>query len=101
MKPELEKLLEFTIENNMPILVTGAPGIGKTDIIKNISPNKEVHVTDDVQKSVELVLRMVNDDELILVTGSLYLVGEARDYWIPKDNILNCLNVQEKLRVQP
>ena len=72
-----------------------------TDIIKNISPNKEVHVTDDVQKSVELVLRMVNDDELILVTGSLYLVGEARDYWIPKDNILNCLNVQEKLRVQP
>lgn len=35
MKPsELAEYLAFSIENNFPVLITGAPGIGKSDIVE-------------------------------------------------------------------
>ena len=35
MKPtQLTRLLEFAILNRFPVLITGSPGIGKTDIVK-------------------------------------------------------------------
>ena len=36
---ELKQLLEFAIKNNEPVLVSGAPGIGKTEIVKQVVAN--------------------------------------------------------------
>ena len=38
MRPkQLIELLQFTIRNKMPVLITGSPGVGKTDIVKSVA----------------------------------------------------------------
>lgn len=66
-------------------------------IIQTTSPAIETIVTDDVKGSIDLVLPLLDDDELLLVTGSLYLVGEARDYWLPRDQLLR--DIEQKQQV--
>lgn len=38
---------------------------------------KDVHLTSTVPEAVRLAKRIANDDETIVITGSLYLIGEA------------------------
>jgi hypothetical protein len=37
---ELKTLLGFTLENNFPVLIKGAPGIGKSDIVEQVCKEK-------------------------------------------------------------
>ena len=66
------------------------------DIIQNISPSADTIVVDDIKDSIELALQTLDTDELLLVTGSLYLVGEARDYWIPRDQLLRDIELKRQ-----
>ena len=36
---QLSKLLSFSVQNNLPVLVKGKPGIGKSDIVSQVSDN--------------------------------------------------------------
>ncbi len=45
----------------------------------------------DVHHALAQARRMVAPDQIIVVTGSVYLVGEARDLWYPRDQILASL----------
>ena len=45
---------------------------------------REVKVIDDVSNAVVHAQEMAHEDDLILVTGSLFTVGEARDYIVSK-----------------
>lgn len=42
--------------------------------------NKKFHITDKVEDAIELGKRISEDDDLILITGSLYVVGEAKNW---------------------
>jgi dihydrofolate synthase/folylpolyglutamate synthase len=64
------------------------------DIAAQVAPYVETHVVERVQDSVEYALHIVNPDDLLLVTGSIYLVGEARDHWFPAETILTQLALQ-------
>jgi len=78
------------------VLITQPKVLGKpampvnefADIIHRINPAIEVITCDDIHKSIDLALAITEPDDLILITGSLYLVGEARNYWIPADTLL-------------
>jgi folylpolyglutamate synthase/dihydropteroate synthase len=61
------------------------------DIAAQVAPDVETHVVERVQDSVEYALRIVDPDDLLLVTGSIYLVGEARDHWFPAETVLTQL----------
>ena len=43
---------------------------------------------DDPAEALALVLDMAQSDDLIVVTGSLYLVGHVREHWYPSSLIL-------------
>lgn len=71
--------------------VIGKPSIsseGMAKIIKSIKPELKVTPCLDVREAIELARSSVKKDELILITGSLYLLGEARELWYPKKEIL-------------
>jgi dihydrofolate synthase/folylpolyglutamate synthase len=43
-----------------------------------------VTVVEDVSEGVEYARKVAQEDDLVLVTGSLFTVGEARDYLMHK-----------------
>ncbi len=42
---------------------------------------------EDIPQAVEQALQMVSEDDLVLVTGSIFVVAEARKYWVSKAKI--------------
>jgi dihydrofolate synthase/folylpolyglutamate synthase len=65
------------------------------DIIRHYAPEVEVHVQPTVRQAVEFGLHLLHDDELLLVAGSIYLAGEARDYWFPPAELLKNLEYNQ------
>lgn len=57
-------------------------------LIRTIDPAKEVETADNVIDAIRGALDGAAPDELIVVTGSIYMLGEAREYWFPKKDIL-------------
>ncbi|MBM4355128.1 MAG: hypothetical protein FJ109_15325 [Deltaproteobacteria bacterium] len=49
---------------------------------------RETLEEDSPRRAVEAVLSHARPDDLVLVTGSIYLVGQARDYWYPWEQVL-------------
>jgi len=71
--------------------VIGKPAMGAkelADIIKTVGYNGKIDIRPDILKAVKTVLKEVSPEEIILITGSLYLVGQARAYWVDPKNIL-------------
>ncbi|RYD01778.1 hypothetical protein N752_28390 [Desulforamulus aquiferis] len=46
---------------------------------------KDVMVEECVEKAVELALNNAGSEELVCITGSLYMIAEARQFLISKD----------------
>jgi folylpolyglutamate synthase/dihydropteroate synthase len=46
-----------------------------------------VAFVEDIPVAVEKALELVGEDGLVLVTGSIFVVAEARKYWEKKANI--------------
>ncbi|MCM8792100.1 MAG: bifunctional folylpolyglutamate synthase/dihydrofolate synthase [Candidatus Omnitrophica bacterium] len=52
-----------------------------SDLIRYFE-GKHIYVTKNIQEAIELAKTKVDFGDLILITGSLFVVGEARDYLI-------------------
>lgn len=61
------------------------------DLIREHKPNAEIMVRDNVHTAVELAIQDADPEGLVLVTGSLYMIGDARNRWFPKEDILRNL----------
>jgi dihydrofolate synthase/folylpolyglutamate synthase len=47
-----------------------------------VSPyGKPVHIIDQIPSALEKAIQMAGDDRVVLVTGSIFVVAEARKYW--------------------
>ena len=64
------------------------------EAIRAVMPDAEVHQSDDVRSAIQLAHQLVAEDEIILVTGSLYMLGDARSMWYPVNQILKDLEDQ-------
>jgi dihydrofolate synthase/folylpolyglutamate synthase len=49
--------------------------------------SKPYEIVGDVKNAVRRALELASDDDLICVTGSVFLVGEARQLWIEPRNL--------------
>lgn len=70
--------------------VKGKPSIAPEEImrkIKNMNPSISIRVEKNVSAAISSVVAEETDD-LILITGSVYLIGEARNYWHSATEIL-------------
>ena len=61
-----------------------------------MTPRREIGVVERVPASVNYALDTVDSDELLLITGSIYLVGEAREHWFPTETIMKQLELQSR-----
>jgi dihydrofolate synthase/folylpolyglutamate synthase len=63
-------------------------------VIEEETPELEVVQSPDVKTAIQETLAGAKDDDLIVITGSLYLLGEARGLWVPVDQILAEIETQ-------
>lgn len=76
--------------------VAGKPAIAAdvlAQAVLRLAPGMEVVAADEVLAAVGLALAEAKADEVIVITGSLYLVGEARNYWFPVADLLRAAEV--------
>jgi len=55
---------------------------------KLMKKNIKYTITLDPYKALSDILKLANDDDVVLVTGSFYLVGELRKNWFSEESIL-------------
>jgi dihydrofolate synthase/folylpolyglutamate synthase len=71
--------------------VFGKPSTSPGDlaeVIREVDPGSQVVLAEDILQGLKTALGSAEADEIILVTGSLYMVGDARAYWHPTDELL-------------
>ena len=67
------------------IILTQADNPRAADPEKILKPcfRKETHrVTASVQEALEVLKKEIGPDEVAVITGSLFVVGEARSLWL-------------------
>ncbi|WP_310426045.1 folylpolyglutamate synthase/dihydrofolate synthase family protein [Chamaesiphon sp. VAR_48_metabat_135_sub] len=53
-----------------------------------IAPNLDIQIESNPIEAISKALTAANPEDLIWVTGSLYLVGDIREYWYPADELI-------------
>jgi dihydrofolate synthase/folylpolyglutamate synthase len=53
-----------------------------------IMPNLDIRIEPDPTQAIKQALSEATPDDLVWVTGSLYLVGDVREYWYPSDRLI-------------
>jgi dihydrofolate synthase/folylpolyglutamate synthase len=48
---------------------------------------RSVHCVEHIPEAIDKALQSVGQDQLVLITGSIFVVAEARKYWEQKSNI--------------
>lgn len=48
---------------------------------------RKAEVLEDFKKAIDRGLSLTGEDDLLCITGSLYTVGEARSYFLPKEGL--------------
>lgn len=74
--------------------VLGKPSTSPEELAEAIlaeTPDAKISMTEDVGAAIQLARKMVGQEGIILVTGSLYMLGDARSVWFPVDQILEDL----------
>jgi dihydrofolate synthase/folylpolyglutamate synthase len=69
--------------------VLAKPAIEAADIAALASDDLPVEAVRDPVEAVDRALELAQPDDLVLVTGSLYLVGNVRERWYPTVRILS------------
>jgi dihydrofolate synthase/folylpolyglutamate synthase len=93
---DAEQSLFPVIANAKKVITTTAHVIGKpsikseelTAVVKRINPSVGFDAYEDVKTAIKRALDEAKPSDIILITGSLYLLGEARDFWYPKEKLL-------------
>jgi dihydrofolate synthase/folylpolyglutamate synthase len=90
-------VLALIVENTETIIITEfvtelwdpyEPEFLKNEA-KKIKPDLDIRIQQDSASALDLAKSLANQDDIILVTGSLYLVGNMRFHWFPLEKILN------------
>jgi dihydrofolate synthase/folylpolyglutamate synthase len=58
-----------------------APPDGLAPLVRTAAPQTTVAVHEDLPRALEAALAMARPNDMVLVTGSLFLVGEALIWW--------------------
>ena len=95
---DVQQSLSALVPNVHKIIATEPHVIGKpsmnaeemAEIVKNVNSKIEVMTYPDVNEAIEagLLLNKNNKKGMIVITGSIYMLGEAREYWYPREQLL-------------
>lgn len=65
-----------------------APAAALAESVRSVTPHADITVIEKVEDAIRLGLDQTGPDGLMVVTGSLYMLGEARGFWRSVDQIL-------------
>ncbi|MCX6013910.1 MAG: Mur ligase family protein, partial [Chloroflexi bacterium] len=74
-----------------PVFVSGklcVPVKQLAEIVGKIDSTIQTVQCENVKDAINRALVYSKKDDLIIITGSLYMVGEARNYWMPAEKLL-------------
>ena len=58
------------------------------EIIKDIAPNLPYYILHDPIEATQYALSIAEPNDLVWITGSLYLAGDIREYWYPSEKLI-------------
>ena len=58
------------------------------EVAAELAPGLDIRIAPDPFQALKLAFSLVHPDDLIWVTGSLYLIGDIREYWVPSAELL-------------
>lgn len=58
------------------------------EMIAKIDPTISTTVCEELTAAIAQAKEIATENELVLITGSIYLIGQARDYWYPQTKLL-------------
>ncbi len=73
-----------------------APVSALAEVIRSLAPGQQVLEVDRIPDAVRIAIEQASQDEVVVVTGSLYMLGEARGVWYPVEEILTALESGER-----
>ena len=65
------------------------------EVIRSVAPDATVIMKESVGEGVDAALALAGETDKVVVTGSLYMVGEARNRWYPTYEILSNLELED------
>jgi len=71
--------------------VAGKPGMEARDlakIVRETGYQGEIKICPEISLAITEVLEKADSEAIVLITGSLYMLGEAREYWIRTEDLL-------------
>jgi dihydrofolate synthase/folylpolyglutamate synthase len=71
--------------------VLGKPSLPTSNLreaINRQNPSLEVIEHSSIERGIVTAISKSKPDELVLITGSMYLIGEAREHWFPSEQML-------------
>lgn len=88
--------LSYLLPQSMRVAVTRPLVKGKratepeelADVVRGLGYSRALDVYPNVLQAMQEVLGQTAPDELIVITGSLYMIGEAREYWVSSQRLL-------------
>lgn len=90
-------ILPYVLENASILIITAFRGKGtlepyNPDILAQAAsdffPNLDIRVKANPIDAIKLALAEAKSEDLVLVTGSLYLIGDVREYWHSSDELI-------------
>ena len=85
---DIEGMLDVLAKDADTIIVTrsfhprAADAERLAQMAQTIAPNAPVHITDDALPALQLADSLAQPDDLILITGSIFVVAAARESWL-------------------
>ncbi|MFH1426337.1 MAG: cyanophycin synthetase, partial [Candidatus Kerfeldbacteria bacterium] len=70
-----------------------APATEAADIFRSIAPDIDVQIEPNPRTAIDQMMAHTAPNDLVLITGSLYLAGPVRERWIPEQDILKARSV--------
>lgn len=86
----IDEMLEIIIPITDVVITTKSDNMRAIDPstlkekIKKVDPGKNLFSFNEIEKAIDYANNLVKKDDIILITGSLFTVGNARDYLIKK-----------------
>lgn len=88
-----EEMLDLLIPGTSMLIATAPhvfakPSITASDIAAHAPEGVPVQAIDDPMSATRVAIEMAGPEDIVVVTGSLYLVGNVREHWYPTESIL-------------
>ena len=103
---DLSQMLAHLVPHCRHIVVSQPNLIGKSvnppetvaQMIRDVDETVPLTVEPDLKQAIHIARQLATAEDLVFVTGSIYLIGQARDTWYPLTELLLASETNDEVR---